>query len=94
MVVVGKITSIGPLNERITCHKCYSLNVTRENQTVKCDSWKPRSLYSHYDPSQNEIKVDIIDQSGNLFELTVSVSNIHLLLKEMNRTDLCEQDLI
>ena len=38
--------------------------------------------------------MDITDQSGKLFEVTVTVSNIHVLLKEMNRTELCEQDLI
>ncbi len=38
--ITGIITSIGLVEERYTCPKCYSTNVERNDKTIRCITWK------------------------------------------------------
>ena len=92
--IIGKITSIGTVDEQFKCTKCYSANVRRGDQTIKCLACYTRSLCIGSNVSQNKIKLDISDRCGETFQCISDVSNIRLLLEQLDRNELSAEDFI
>ncbi|CAF1368412.1 unnamed protein product [Rotaria magnacalcarata] len=92
--ISGVITSIGLLEQRCSCPKCYSTDVECNDKTIKCITCKSRSLYVKDPIKPNKIKVNILDSHQNIIELIVDTCNIEALLERCNRTELIEGDLV
>lgn len=92
--ITGVITSIGVVEERYSCPKCYSTDIEYNDKTIKCITCKSRSLYVKDSVKPKQINLNIIDRDQNSTELIVDSSKIETLLERCNRLDLCEGDLV
>ncbi|CAF3802389.1 unnamed protein product [Rotaria socialis] len=92
--IVAVITSIGLVEQRCICAKCYSADVQCNDKTIKCITCKSRSLYLEQSVKQKQMKLNAMDTNQKVFEFIVKASQIQTLLQESNHHELCENDLI
>ncbi|CAF3372000.1 unnamed protein product [Rotaria socialis] len=92
--IVAVITSIGLVEQRCICAKCYSADVQCNDKTIKCITCKSRSLYLEQSVEQKQMKLNAMDTNQKVFEFIVKASQIQTLLQESNHHELCENDLI
>ncbi|CAM4919227.1 unnamed protein product [Rotaria socialis] len=92
--IAGVITSIGLIEHRSICPKCYSTDIECNDKTIKCIACKSRSLYVKQSVEQKEMKLNVIDANQKRFEFIVKTSQIQALLEESNHQELCHNDLV
>ncbi|CAM4987829.1 unnamed protein product [Rotaria socialis] len=92
--IVGVISSIGLIEQRCICPKCYSSNVECNNKTVRCIACKSKSLYIKHSVEQKQMKLNVIDTNQKTFAFVIKTSQIEALLEECNHHELCQNDLI
>ncbi|CAF2108960.1 unnamed protein product [Rotaria magnacalcarata] len=94
LTIVAVITSIGLIEQRYICSKCYSANVECNDKTIKYIVCKSRSLYIKYSVGQKQMKLNVININQKTFKLFVKTSQIEALLEESNHHERCQNDLI
>ena len=92
--IPGTITSIALVQEVCACPKCYSVNVDCNEKTIKCNDRKFRSLHVKNDFDRNKVELTVIDTEKNAVNLTIHVDKIQTLLKDDNRNELSQNDLV
>ncbi|CAF2074456.1 unnamed protein product [Rotaria magnacalcarata] len=93
-VVSGVITSIGIVEERCSCPKCYSTDVECNDKTIKCIRYKSRSLFIKQSIQQTKIKLNLNNVNRNMLEFIADTLKVQALLEQCGHQDLSRVDLI
>ncbi|CAF1458692.1 unnamed protein product [Rotaria magnacalcarata] len=93
-VVSGVITSIGIVEERCSCPKCYSTDVECNDKTIKCIRCKSRSLFIKQSIQQTKIKLNLNNVNRNMLEFIADTLKVQALLEQCGHQDLSRVDLI
>lgn len=92
--MIGNITSLGPIEQNLSCPNCHSNEIENNGKTIKCSACQTRSIKIKQKIDENKIKLNIIDINGNTFDIVTETSKIQLLLQQCNHEELCNSDLI
>jgi Zn finger protein HypA/HybF involved in hydrogenase expression len=68
-IVIGNITSLGPIEQNLSCLNCHSNEIENNGKTIKCLACKTRSIKIEQKIDENKIKFNIIDINGNIFDI-------------------------
>ncbi|UJR06656.1 hypothetical protein I4U23_010942 [Adineta vaga] len=91
--VIGNIVSIGLLEEKLICPKCYSKEIEISDKSIKCKRCKTRSIMKK-DVQENRIKLTIDTRNNELVEVITEKEKLKQLLHQSNNKHLSEEGLL
>ncbi|CAF3450525.1 unnamed protein product [Rotaria sp. Silwood2] len=94
VTVADPISSIGLIEKRPTCPRCYSNEIEKNEKTIKCFTCKSRTVCSKENIDESQIKLTIIDLNRQSFELIIDISKVQELLEQCNYKELSKNNLV
>jgi primase-polymerase (primpol)-like protein len=91
--VIGNIISMGLMEEKLICPKCYSKDIETTDKSIKSKQCKTRSIIKK-DVQDNRIKLTINTLTNQSVEVITEKEKLKHLLQESNNQDLCGEDLL